>query len=181
MLATTTAGNTTNNPITYAASGSYPYGPSGPYNASGSAGVTKSFLNDVISVVMDHDLPCYGLLMRFRQFKDLRNWDNTTLDPVTMREILETGLYGTLWGIDIVVSRRVPAGTVYAITEPRFFGVMPIRTEFMLMPDDDPKQATIGYVGYEEIGMTIPNANGVAKGIVPDAGGFPTPDPYPYN
>jgi hypothetical protein len=149
LLSTTTAGNTTNNAVT-----------------SGSAGVSKTFLNDLTTVVMDHDLPCYGLLMRFKQFKDLRNWNNTEVDPVTMREVLETGLYGTIWGIDVVVSRRVTAGYVYAMAEPRFFGVMPIRTEFMLMPDDDPKQATIGYVGYEEIGMAIPNANGVAQGTV---------------
>ncbi len=149
LLSTTAAGNTTNNGVT-----------------SGSAGVSKTFVNDLTSIVMDHDLPCYGLLMRFKQFKDLRGWDNTEVDPVTMREVLETGLYGTLWGIDIVVSRRVPTGYVYSMAEPRFFGVLPIRTEFMLMPDDDPKQATIGYVGYEEIGMSILNANGLSQGTV---------------
>ena len=79
-------------------------------------------------------------------------------------EILETGLYGSLWGIDVIVSRRVVQGEVFAAAEPRFFGVMPIRTELILMPDDDPKQATIGYVGYEEIGMSVVNANGLAKG-----------------
>lgn len=79
-------------------------------------------------------------------------------------EILETGLYGTIWGIDIIVSRKVPKGVVYNIAEPRFFGVMPIRTEVILMPDDNPKEATIGYVGYENIGMTSLNANGLSQG-----------------
>lgn len=50
------------------------------------------------------------------------------------------------------------------MAEPRFFGVMPVRTEMMLMPDDNPKEATIGYVGYEEIGYALVNANGVARG-----------------
>ena len=68
LLASTTAGNTTANAVT-----------------SGSSGVTKTFLNNLTTVVMDHDLPCYGLLMRFMQFKDLRNWDQTEVDPVTMR------------------------------------------------------------------------------------------------
>jgi len=147
LLNTTTAANTTNNPY-----------------VTGTSGCDKAFLNDLTATVMDHDLPCYGVLMRFDSFKDIRAWDNTEVDPVTMREILETGLYGTIWGIDIIVSRRVAQGSVYALAEPRFFGVMPVRTEVILMPDDDPKQATIGYVGYEEIGMAAVVPNSIAKG-----------------
>jgi len=124
----------------------------------------KDFLNRLSSVVQDRDIPLYGFLMRFSSFKDIRIWGREDFDPVTMREVLETGLYGTIWGIDLVVSRRVFNRTVFAIAEPRFFGIMPIRTEMMLMPNDNPNKATIGYVGYEEIGMAIANANGLAKG-----------------
>jgi len=151
LLLSTTTGNTANNPIVANPSGD-------------GGGCSKPFLNNLSSTIMDHDLPCYGFLMRFNSFKDIRGWNNTELDPVTMREILETGLYGSIWGIDIIVSRRVTAGTVYTLAEPRFFGVMPVRTEMILMPDDEPKQATIGFVGYEELGMAAVNANGVARG-----------------
>jgi len=147
LLSTTASGNTANNPVT-------------PSNT----GADKTFLNSLSSIVMDHDLPAYGFLMRYDSFKDVRGWDNTEIDPVTMREILETGLYGTLWGIDIIVSRLVPTGVVYCIAEPRFFGVMPVRTEVILMPNDDPNTATIGYVGYENIGQSILNANGLSQG-----------------
>lgn len=147
LLSTTAAGNVANNPV-----------------ITSSTGCDKFFLNELSSVVMDHDLPNYGFLLRFDSFKDIRGWNDSELDPVTMREILETGLYGTIWGIDIIVSRLVPKGTVYSIAEPRFFGVLPIRTEVILMPDDEPKAATIGYVGYENIGMSIINANGLSKG-----------------
>jgi len=147
LLNTASAGNLVNNP-----------------NTSGTSGCDKNFLNDLSSVIMDHDLPCYGFLMRFSSYKDIRSWSTTELDPVTMREILQTGLYGSIWGIDIIVSRRVPSGTVYGLAEPRFVGVMPIRTEMILMPNDKPEEALIGYIGYEEIGQTIVNANGVAKG-----------------
>lgn len=148
LLDTTASGNQANNPYT-----------------SSTTGVDRAFLNNLSAVVMDHDLPCYGFLMRFASFKDIRQWSGLTeLDPVTMREILETGLYGSIWGIDIIVSRRVRTGNVYALAEPRFFGVLPIRTEFMIMPDDEPKAALIGYVGYEEIGMAAVNANGLSQG-----------------
>lgn len=131
--------------------------------ATGSSN-SKTFLNDLTATIMDHDLPCYAILMRFDSFKDIREWGTEEVDPVTMREILNTGLYGNIWGIDLIVSRLVTKGTVYAITEPRFFGVMPIRTEYIVMPDDVPRQATIGFVGYEELGMLSVNANGLAKG-----------------
>lgn len=150
LLEATTAANTTNNPVLSA--------------STYTSGCSKDFLNDLTTTIMDHDLPCYGLLMRFSSFADIRGWDHSELDPVTMREILETGLYGSIWGIDLIVSRRVKSKEVFALAEPRFFGVMPVRTELILMPDDEPKQATIGYVGYEEIGMSAVNANGVAKG-----------------
>jgi hypothetical protein len=148
-LNTTVAGNLTNNPLT----------------TEGTNGCSKAFLNKLVTKIMDHDLPAYGLLMRFSSFKDLRDWDRDEVDPVTMREILETGLYGQLWGIDLIVSRRVAAGNVFALTEPRFFGVMPVRTELILMPDDQPREAVIGYIGYEEIGQAALNGNGISKGI----------------
>ena len=133
-----------------------------PYTV-GTAGASKAFLNDLSTAVMDFDIPQYAFLLRFKSFKDIRIWSNKDLDPVSLREVLETGLYGTIWGIDLIVSRLVSTGTVYALAEPRFFGVMPVRTELILMPDDQPRQASIGYVAYEEIGMANLVANGVAK------------------
>lgn len=127
-------------------------------------GATKAWFNSLAAIVMDRDLPAYAFLMRFNSFKDLRSWNTAEVDPVTMREILETGLYGQLWGIDLIVSRRVARGVMYCTAEPRFFGVMPIRTEVMLMPNDTPTEAKIGYVGYEEIGYSIVNANGLSRG-----------------
>lgn len=147
LLSTTASGNTANNAI-----------------ETSNTGCDKDFLNRVSATIMDHDLPCYGFLMRFDSFKDIRTWGTAEVDPVSMREILETGLYGSVWGIDIIVNRRVEKGTVYSASEPRFFGVMPIRTELILMPDDTPKEALIGYVGYEELGMAQLNSNGLAKG-----------------
>jgi hypothetical protein len=147
LINSTTAGNTTAVPYTV-----------------GAAGCSKLFLNSLSIGVMDNDIPQYAFLMRFKSFADVRVWSNKDLDPVSLREVLETGLYGSLWGIDLIVSRLIQIGNVYALAEPRFFGVMPVRTELILMPDDAPKQASIGYVAYEEIGMAALVANGVARG-----------------
>jgi hypothetical protein len=71
LLASTTAGNQTNNLI-----------------ATSVTGMSKNFINELTTTIMDHDLPCYGLLMRFSSFSGFRTWDNTEVDPVTMRVFL---------------------------------------------------------------------------------------------
>jgi len=143
----TVAANTTNNPVT-----------------TGTTGLNKDFLNELAAVVQTHDLPAYSFLMNMKSYSHIRSWQRDDVDPVTQREIMQTGLMGSIWGIDLIVSRLVPDGVVYLFSEPRFTGVLPVRTDLILMPDDEPKRALIAYVGYEEIGMTIVNANSVAKG-----------------
>jgi len=149
LASATTTANTTNNPVT-----------------TNTTGVSKDFLNELTTTVQKWDLPAAYLLMNFQQYKDIRAWDNSELDEVSRRELIETGIRGNIWGVDIITSRLVPSGTVYCMTEPRFFGVMPIRQDIMVMPDDTPRAARIGYVAYEEIGMSVFNSNGIAQGTV---------------
>jgi len=134
-----------------------------PY-VNSTTGLNKDFLNQLATTIQRHDLPAYAFLMNMNSYSHIRSWQRNDVDPVTQREIMQTGLMANIWGIDIVVSRLVPDGEVYCFSEPRFTGVLPIRTDLILMPDDEPKRALIAYVGYEEIGMTIVNANSVAKG-----------------
>lgn len=147
LTETVVANNTANNPIT-----------------TSTAGASKDFYNQLSAEIMKWDLPAYAFLMNFKSFSHFRSWRRNDVDPVTQREIWQTGLFGSLWGIDIIVSRLVPNNWVYCYSEPRFTGVLPIRTDLILLPDDTPKEALIGYVGYEEIGMLIVNSNSVARG-----------------
>jgi hypothetical protein len=146
LAETTVTGNTGKNPIT-----------------TSSAGLSKDVMNALSAEIMKWDLPAYAYLMNFKSYANLRIWRRNDIDPVTQREIWQTGLVGSLWGIDLIVSRLCPSGWVYCFSEPRFTGVLPIRTDLILIPNDTPKQATIGYVGYEEIGMLFVNSNAVAR------------------
>lgn len=154
MTETSVAANTSNNPIT-----------------TSTAGCSKDFMNKLSAEIMKWDLPAYAFLMNFKSFSHLRSWKRNDVDPVTQREIWQTGLVGSLWGIDLIVSRLLPDNWVYCYSEPRFTGVLPIRTDLILLPDDTPKEALIGYVGYEELGMLLVNANSVARGTF---SGFPS-------
>jgi len=122
---------------------------------------------------VDHwDLVTTKFFMNINEYSDILMWASGggqgptggELDPVSHREILQTGLYAHIWGADIMVSKIVPPGTVYACADPEFVGVMPIRQDIEVMPADEPKQLKLGWVVSEIIGIGIVNPRGVAKG-----------------
>jgi len=112
--------------------------------------------------------------MNIREFTDMLNWESagaagaSQVDPVTQRELLQTGLYGHLFGADIIVSKIVPPKQVFATADPEFVGVMPIRQDIEVLPADEPKQLKLGWVVSEILGIGIVNPRGVASGYVTD-------------
>jgi len=136
------------------------------------AGLLKRDLGD-IKVQVDHwDLVTTKYFMNINEFNDILKWGSGggqgvgggDFDPVTMREVLQTGLYAHIWGADIMVSKIVPPGTVYAVADPEFVGVMPIHQDIEVIPADEPKQLKLGWVVSEIIGLAIVNPRGVACG-----------------
>lgn len=101
--------------------------------------------------------------MNILTFSGFRTFQPTDFDPVTQREVLQTGLYGHLWTADIIVSKVVPANTVYATADPEFVGVMPIRQDIEVLPADEPKQLKLGWVVNEIVGIAVVNPRGVSK------------------
>jgi hypothetical protein len=122
---------------------------------------------------IDHwDLVTTKYFMNINEFSDILKWGSGggqgvgggDFDPVTMREVLQTGLYAHIWGTDIMVSKIVPAGTIYGAADPDFVGVMPIRQDIEVLPADEPRQLKLGWVVSEIIGLAICNPRGVACG-----------------
>ncbi|MCZ2224541.1 MAG: hypothetical protein LC122_13030 [Chitinophagales bacterium] len=81
-----------------------------------------------------------------------------------MREVLQTGLYGSIFAADIMVSKIVPPGTVYGVADREFVGVMPVRQDVEVLPADEPRRLSLGWVISEIIGLAIVNPRGVAAG-----------------
>lgn len=135
-------------------------------------GLTKRDLIEIKSQVDRWDLVTTKFFLNINEFNDILNWASGggsgvgggEIDPVTQREILMTGLYGRIFGADILVSKIVPAGTVYGCADPEFVGVAPIRSELEVLPADVPREMKLGWVVYEEIGIAVTNARGVSCG-----------------
>ena len=136
------------------------------------AGMLKRDLRELKVQVDRWDLVTSKFFMNINEFNDILGWGSGggqgtgggEVDPVTQREILQTGLYAHLWGADILVSKIVPPGTVYSCSDPEFLGVMPIRQDIEVLPADEPKQLKLGWVVNEIIGIGIVNPRGCAKG-----------------
>lgn len=136
------------------------------------AGMLKRDLVELKAQIDRWDLVTTKFFMNINEFNDILNWASGggqgagggEVDPVTQREILQTGLYAHVWGADIMVSKIVPPGTVYACADPEFVGVMPIRQDIEVLPADEPKQLKLGWVVSEIIGLGIVNPRGCARG-----------------
>ena len=136
------------------------------------AGMLKRDLVELKVQVDRWDLVTTKFFMNINEFTDILNWASGggqgggggEIDPVSQREILQTGLYAHIWGADIMVSKIVPPGTVYACADPEFVGVMPIRQDIEVLPADEPKRLLLGWVVSEIIGIGIVNPRGCAKG-----------------
>lgn len=118
------------------------------------------------------DLVTAKYFMNINEFTDILGWESagaagaSQVDPVTQRELLQTGLYGHIFGADIVVSKVVPSGRAFACADPEFVGVMPVRQDIEVLPADEPKQLKLGWVVSEIVGIGIVNPRGVATGTL---------------
>jgi hypothetical protein len=136
------------------------------------AGLLKRDLVEIKAQIDRWDLVTTKYFMNINEFTDILKWGSGggqgvgggDFDPVTMREVLQTGLYAHIWGTDIMVSKIVPPGTIYGCADPEFVGVMPIRQDIEVLPADEPKQLKLGWVVSEEIGIAIVNPRGVSAG-----------------
>jgi hypothetical protein len=135
-------------------------------------GMLKKDLIEIKAQVDRWDLVTTKFFMNINEFNDILKWGSGggqgvgggEVDPVTMREVLQTGLYARIWGADVIVSKIVPPGTVYGCADPEFVGVMPVRQDIEVLPADEPKQLKLGWVVSEIIGIGIVNPRGVAAG-----------------
>lgn len=141
--------------------------------ANASKALRKAHLGQMKVAVDQWDLVTTKFLMNIKQFNDILMWSQfgetsalSEVDPVTQREILQTGLYAHIWGADVMVSKVVPAATVFAVADPVFVGVFPVRQDIEVLPADEPKQLKLGWVINEIVGIGIVNPRAVSMCVL---------------
>lgn len=117
------------------------------------APLTPSDLADAFASVERHDLRVARVFCNALDYSDIRKWGRDVLDIESQATLLKTGLMATVWGAQIIVSRRVPAGYIYVCAEPEFFGRIPVRTELTVLSADDPRNRTIGFSCFKTLAL----------------------------
>jgi hypothetical protein len=96
-------------------------------------------------------------------YEDILSWDATDLDQVSLNVIVETGQFGVLHGLKMIMSTKFPAGYVYGLTTPDKLGRMPERKAVEIKIWDNVPEQQFNIVAWEQVGMGIHNPAGVAR------------------
>lgn len=130
------------------------------------APISSAALADAFSEIEQHDLRVARIYMNAKDYADIRKFGREILDIESQATLLKTGLQATLWGAQIIISRLVPAGFVYVCCEPEYFGRIPVRTELTVLSADDPRNRTIGFSCFENLGIGCFNPRGLVRLVV---------------
>jgi hypothetical protein len=130
------------------------------------APLTPADLADAFARIERHDLRVARVFCNALDYSDIRKWGRDVLDIETQAVLLKTGLMATVWGAQIIVSRRVPVGYMYVCAEPEFFGRIPVRTELTVLSADDPKNRVIGFSVFENLGIGCHNPLGLCRVLI---------------
>jgi len=137
-------------------------GPTNP-DIPATAPLTPADLADAFASIERHDLRVARVFANAQDYSDIRKWGRDVLDIESQATLLKTGLMATVWGAQIIVSRRVPVGYLYVCAEPEFFGRIPVRTELTVLSADDPRNRTIGFSCFENLGIGCHNPLGLCR------------------
>lgn len=140
--------------------------------------VSKSVLETLQFEVERHRLLVDKFIMNRAELGDLKkNINAIDYDPITSRDLLLTGIFGSIWGVNIYVtagvdeagieSVSVPEGMIFAVTEGRYLGAMPVRVELTVLPADMFvfNQPAYGWLFIEQISQVVVNPRAVACAV----------------
>jgi len=114
---------------------------------------------DAFARVERHGLRVDKIFMNATQYPMFRKAGRDYVDFETQRELLRTGLIGTVYGAQVYMSPEIAADEVYLITEPEYFGTIPVRIDLTVLPADQPAERSFGWSIFEALGIGIHNSD----------------------
>lgn len=118
---------------------------------------------DAFAKVERHGLRVDKIFMNPERFPVIRKAGRDYMDFETQRELLKTGYMGNLWGASVYQSSEVQSDSIYFVTEPEYFGVMPERLSLTVLPADDPGARSFGWSIFTNEGCAIHNVLGLQE------------------
>jgi hypothetical protein len=133
---------------------------------AGDPGLTKALISTALAKMeSNRGYQPDTLYVSSNSAATIREWDYTTIDPTTQREIFVAGGLGSIWNIGIKVVWFLDDDESYLFdTRADKLGYMPIRES--LKTFDDPtaiKKYRVGVIAYEEIGFGVLDTQCIVK------------------
>lgn len=140
--------------------------------------LTRTQLADAFGTIYTNQLVVGTVLMHPKRYADVLKFGtggSTDFDQVSVNTIIETGLFGVIYGARLLVTTRVPvgandtagmtgtAGSVYVCTTPDKLGRLPERKAVEVKIFDDIMQQQYAIMSWEQVGMGVFNTGGVVK------------------
>ena len=141
------------------------------YGASATDYVRKADFATMLGKIAEKQLIAKTYLLGARTQADLLKWDSNDLDQVSLNIQLETGNFGSIFGVRTVVSTRLDQVVnkldntvkqpIFALTTPDKLGRIPERKAVEVSIFDNIPKLQYDILGYEILGMSIYNIGGV--------------------
>ena len=137
-----------------------------PINLPGT--LTLGAIESVAYAVDKNNLHATRLYINRSELKDIRTGIISQFDPVTQREVFNTGMIGNLYDYALYVTpKTVPAGYVFATTEPDYLSYIAIwfNTTAEVANRFSEGEPVYGFTFVEVMGFTVVNDAAVAVGV----------------
>ena len=135
----------------------------GPNTSFTASSVTRYALADAFKQILTNQLIIGGVAMNPAQYADILKWNTADLDQVSVNQIIETGLFGSIFGAKMIVSTRCPVGKVFVFSTPDKNGRLPERKGVEVKVFDNIPKAQYDVVGFEQIGIGCHNTSAITQ------------------
>lgn len=114
-------------------------------------------LNNLYRTIEAKDMRVVRVIMNPKTFEYIKPYieKEDLFDETNIREQKMYGLYGHIWTSDILCSKYIKEGEIYATPSGEYIGALPIRQDFCSLPTEDAKTRSHGFVTFEEMGMGL--------------------------
>ena len=135
-----------------------------PLYGNDTGAAQRTDLVDLVAAMLSRQLAPGAYLMHPMRYGDILKWNQDQLDQVSLNVIVETGQYGVLHGVRMILSTRVSPTYIYLTTTPDKLGRIPERKAVEVKVVDWPKDTRYFITSWEQVGFGIHNTAGVVAG-----------------
>jgi hypothetical protein len=139
-------------------------GPNPAVNLAAGPFMSRSVLAEAYGVLAGNQLQPAQLVMHPQRYKDILKYTSDELDQVTLNAATETGSVGVFFGLQLLVSTKLPdPSVVFLTTTPDKLGRIPVRKELEVKIFDNAPKTSFNIVGWQILGFGIHNSFGIVR------------------